>query len=129
MDDGPALERRRWPRRTLGVVVDVLEEVRGKYGRAVGMDIGRGGMRLKTLLDYREGDRITVDFLLPGAVQRIVVTGRVTRVVTPEEFGPEAAGVAIEFIDVPDWAMDEVIRFVEGEDACLGVGAVVKSSD
>ena len=110
-------ERRRWPRRELGAVVDIMEEIGVRLGRAVGVNISRGGMLLQTLLDYREGERLTVSFLLPGSADQLVVHGRVVRVVSPEEAGPEAAGVAIEFVpDNPGWVMAEVVRFVEGQD-------------
>ncbi|MBM4394853.1 MAG: PilZ domain-containing protein [Deltaproteobacteria bacterium] len=127
MGDGSG-ERRRWPRRELGVVVDVLEEVRGQHGRAVGMNLSRGGMLLQSLLDYREGERIDVAFLLPESSHRIRIAGRVLRVVHPETAGDEQAGVAIEFLDTPEWALAEVVRFVEGPGASLE-GAVVLTKE
>ena len=122
-----AEERRRAERHELGREAEIFERVGGQWGKAFARDVSRVGMFLQTMSEgYRAGQMLTVRFHLPTTDIHVEVRGRVVRVV-PVEQGAESdpAGVAIEFLDVAGWAMDEVVHFIESRGAEMRGGTIV----
>ncbi len=120
-------ERRRAERHELGREAEIFERVDGRWGKAFARDVSRVGMFLQTMSEgYRAGQLLTVRFHLPTTDVHVEVRGRVVRVVPPAQHSEgDPAGVAIEFLDVAEWAMDEVVRFIESRGAEMGGGTIV----
>lgn len=107
-------ERRRAVRRFLGGAAEILERVQGEWTHAIARDVSRLGMFLQTMSAYQVGQEVMVRFVLPTSCCQIEVRGRVVRVATASDTNdPDRIGVGIEFIEPPDWAMAEVVRFIE----------------
>jgi Tfp pilus assembly protein PilZ len=107
-------ERRRSARRSFEGAVDVLEEVHGRRTRALGGDVSAVGMFLATVADYRVGETVTVRFSLPESHAEVELHARVVRVIEPGGGEASPGGVALEFLDAPAWAVDEVVRYTHG---------------
>jgi len=121
-------ERRRAARRPFEGTVELMEEVRGQWGTGMARDISALGMFLQTLSDYRVGDHVVVRFMLPTTSCQVELKGSVVRVEGPGHSPAARPGVAIVFADAPDWAADEVRRYVL-KGGRRPVGGVVKVED
>jgi hypothetical protein len=107
-------ERRRATRKYLGGAAEVLEKVHGEWSHAIARDVSRLGMFVETVSRYRVGEEVTVRFVLPTCSCQIEVRDRIVRAVGPGDTqGPDRLGVGIEFIDPADWALAEVVRFID----------------
>ena len=127
MDESSA-DRRRAPRRGFGAPVQVLEDVRGEWSEAMSHDISRLGIFVVTRAPYREGEAVSVKFLLPDCGAQIEVTGRVVRRSEPHEPGSHRlAGVAIEFDEMAPWIGESLDRFLSQPG--VGPGMVVSTRD
>jgi Tfp pilus assembly protein PilZ len=107
-------ERRRATRKYLGGAAEILENVRGEWSQAIARDVSRLGMFVETVSPYRVGEEVTVRFVLPTCSCQVEVRGRIVRAVTTGEATETSRiGVGIEFIEPADWALAEVVRFIE----------------
>ncbi len=81
------------------------------YGRTV--DVGRGGLFLRTAVPIPRGSGVDVRLQLPGQISELSARGRVVWA------GNVAGrmGIAVEFCDVRD--NDELARFLDGRSAAL----------
>ena len=107
-------ERRSTSRRRFKGEVEILEEVRGHSGTAIARDISVTGMFLMTMAPYQVNDAVTVRFMLPSSSCHIEIVGQVILVNQPSEnVEPTDTGVALQFDDADEWALEEVNRYVE----------------
>lgn len=106
-------ERRSERRRALCHPVEVEQEFAGRRFVALARDIGAAGMFLVTPEPFILGDFIRVRFGLPGTPSHIVLEAQVVRAEVGDPEQGRGAGVGVRFLEVPDWVVSEVRRYVE----------------
>lgn len=89
--------RRRYPRRTVRVLVEYATEAGLCCDPAT--TLGAGGLFVETERAVFEGARLKLRFRLPGREHMHEIEGRVVWVRTPAESGPHAPGMGVEFTD------------------------------
>lgn len=106
-------ERRTERRRKVHHPIEVEQEFAGRRFLATTRDIGAGGMFIESPEPFVPGDFVRVRFQLPGTSSHIALEAQVVRAEGAALDGSHEAGVAVRFLDAPDWVVAEVRRFVE----------------
>lgn len=81
------------------------------YGRTV--DLGRGGLFLRTAVPMPRGSEVDVRLQLPGRIDEVSARGTVVWAGNVEG----RMGVAVEFCDVED--KDDLVRFLDHQRAMI----------
>ena len=113
--ENPA-ERRTAPRIELQVEVGL--ETDHNFYTGLTQDISSGGLFVATGISYRVGDRMTVQFTLPGRAEPIVTEAEVRWIRDLRFMHTDfSEGVGLRFVDLPPDANAAIASFLEKRDS------------
>ncbi|HEY4716962.1 MAG TPA: PilZ domain-containing protein [bacterium] len=103
------MDRRKHKRKTASIEVEYIAD--GSFFTGFSKDISTGGIFIITSNIFKPGEKIFVDFYLPGVKHKFKLNGKVVKIV---EFSNDGSvpGMEVEFFDMREDIKDILESFV-----------------